>query len=212
VAGVIDQRFVSNGTQVTFGTGGTPLAQVVVPGLKLKFTLPEQQVAVVRQKTRLAFGVSAYPGREFGATVYYISELADPKTRLVTCWATVDKTDAILKAGFFTKIHIVTEERERAAVVPLTAVLPTERGFVTFVVEDGRARQRPVTLGLQVVDKAVEVKQGLKEGENLVVEGANALRDGARVKEVDAAPKAEATPPAPDAQKASAAGAQEKSR
>jgi multidrug efflux system membrane fusion protein len=187
---------------------------VVGPGLKLKFTLPEQQVAAVRDKTRLTFGVSTYPGRDFGATVYYISDLADQKTRLVTCWATVDKADAVLKSGFFTKIHIVTEERDRAIVIPLTAVLPTERGFLAFVVEDGKARQRPVTLGLQLADQAVEVKQGLKEGERMVIEGANALREGVPVKEIDAAPKAEKAPaalPAPGSPKAPAAGAQEKS-
>jgi membrane fusion protein, multidrug efflux system len=197
VAGVIDQRFITNGTQVTPGAGGVPLAQVVGPGLKLKFTLPEQQVAAVREKTRITFAVAAYPAREFGAEIYYISDLADPKTRLVTCWATVDKTDAVLKSGFFCRIQIVTEERDRAVAIALTAALPTERGFVVFVVEDGKARQRPVTLGLQLADKAVEVKEGLKEGERIVIEGANALRDGVPVKEVGAESKTEALPAAP---------------
>ena len=61
---------------------------------------------------------------------------------------------------------------------------------------------------------AVEVKQGLKEGERLVTEGANALRDGVPVKDIDATPKTEKAPaalPAPGSPKASAAGAQEKS-
>ena len=181
VAGGIDQRFVSNGTQVL---AGAPLAQVVGKGLKLRFTLPEQQVAAVREQGRLAFRIMAYPERDFPATVYHIGELSDPKTRLVTCWARVGETDAVLKAGFFATIKIVTAERGSAVVVPLTAALPTEQGFVAFVVEDGKARRRPVLLGMQVTDRAVEILKGLTAGETLVVEGANALQDGVRVKDV----------------------------
>jgi multidrug resistance efflux pump len=182
VAGTIDQRFIANGTQVTPGSP-TPVAQVVGLGLKLKFTLPEREAAHVTENTRVLFRVMAYPGRDFGATVYYVSTLADPKLRVVTCWANVDKTDAVLKSGFFTTLKIVTEARGSAVVVPLTAVLPTELGFVGYVINDGKAERRQVQLGLQVADQAIEVVSGLKAGESIVVEGANALQDGVLVKE-----------------------------
>jgi multidrug efflux system membrane fusion protein len=191
VAGVIDQRFVTNGTQVMPGGGGAPLAQVVGPGLKLKFTLPEQQVAAVKEKGSLTFRVMAYPGRDFAATIYHISELSDPKMRLITCWATVAPAEAALKSGFFATLRITTKEQSNGIVVPLTAVLPTERGFVAYVVEQGKARRRPVELGLQVADQGVEVLKGLTAGETVVVEGANALQDNALVKEAEA-PSSEA--------------------
>jgi multidrug efflux system membrane fusion protein len=198
VAGTIDQRFIANGTQVAPLTP-TPVAQVVGASLKLRFTLPEKESAHVREQTRVAFRVMAYPDRDFSATVYYISNLADPKTRVVTCWATVEKAeDAILKSGFFTTVKIVTGARGSAVVVPLTAVQPTEQGFVVFVVEDGKAMRRPVTLGLQLADQAVEITKGLTKGEILVVEGGNALQDGVPVREnVPAeAPKGDGAGPA----------------
>ncbi|HEY3321414.1 MAG TPA: efflux RND transporter periplasmic adaptor subunit [Planctomycetota bacterium] len=198
IAGTIDQRFVTSGMQVA-PIGQTPVAQVVGPTLKLKFTLPEKESSSVREKTPLKFRVMAYPERDFSATIYYVSSLADPKTRLVTCYASIDKTDARLKSGFFATVRIVTEQRDKAIVVPLTAVLPTEQGFVTFVVKDGKAARRTVSLGLQVrtllpdsgrAVNDVEVLKGLSEGEVVVVEGGNALQDGAPVREKAAdAPK-----------------------
>jgi RND family efflux transporter MFP subunit len=195
VAGIIDQRFIANGTQVAPLTP-TPVAQVIGAGLKLKFTLPEQESVRVREGTPVAFRVMAFPNRDFKAVVYYASTLTDSKTRLVTCWANVDKTDALLKSGFFAKVRIVTEARGSAVVIPLTASLPTERGFVTFVVVDGKARRRPVELGMQVVDQGIEVLKGLAPGETLVVEGANALQEGALVREVEASGPGGAKAPA----------------
>jgi len=182
IAGTIDQRFVANGTQVT-PMAATPVAQVIGAGLKLKFTLPEKESAQVRERTRVTFRVMAYPGRDFGASIYHISGLSDPKMRLVTCWANVDKADAVLKSGFFATVKIVTESRSSAVVVPLTAVQPTEQGFVVYVVEEGKAARRLVTLGLQLADQAVEILKGLSPGEILVVEGGNALLDGVPVRE-----------------------------
>jgi len=184
IAGTIDQRFLSNGTLVTPGTT-VPVAQVVGQGLKLKFSLPEKESAHVRAQARVTFRVMAYPTREFAATIYYISTLADPKARLVTCWANVEKSEAVLKSGFFATVKIVTETRGSAVVVPITAVLPTERGFVAYLVVDGKAVRRPVTLGLQLADQAVEIVSGLEPGETLVVEGGNALQEGVLVRTAD---------------------------
>lgn len=185
VAGTIDQRYIANGAQVA---PGAPIAQVVGKGLKLKFTLPEQESAHVSVGTPLAFRVMAYPDRDFAGTIYYISNLADPKTRVVTCWAKVEPAEAVLKSGFFATVRIITEEKKSAVVIPLTAAQPTEFGFIVYAIEkDGtdvlKARRRKVTLGLQVVDKAIEVIEGLKEGEVFAVEGGSALADGVMVKE-----------------------------
>ena len=65
--------------------------------------------------------------------------------------------------------------------VPQTAVRPTERGFLCFVIEDGVAKERLVDLGLRTTDGLVAVRKGLSAGEKLVVRGAEALRDGANV-------------------------------
>jgi multidrug efflux system membrane fusion protein len=56
------------------------------------------------------------------------------------------------------------------------------------VVEGEVARERVLTLGLRTLDGLVEVRSGLEPGERLVVRGAEALRDGAPVRVVEAHP------------------------
>ena len=181
VAGRIEERLVSEGTQVS---PGTAIAQVVDRELRLRFSIPEEQAARVRTDSRVTFRVLAYPGRDFNATLYYIGTQTDAKTRMVTAWAHVERpADAVLKAGFFASVRIVTGEQAQAVVIPLTAVLPTERGFVAYVVENGQAQRRPIVLGLQLADQAVEILSGLKAGERLVVEGASSLIPQAPVRE-----------------------------
>jgi len=89
-------------------------------------------------------------------------------------------------------VRAVVQTREKAVVVADSGILPTERGFVAFVVKDGKARQRSVKAGLFVREGAVEILDGLVPGDQLVVAGAAALRDGVDVaikKPEAAAPK-----------------------
>ena len=69
-----------------------------------------------------------------------------------------------------------------APVIPQVAIRPSERGFLAFVVEGDVAHERELQLGLSTADGRVEVKSGVKVGEKLVVRGAEALRDGAKVR------------------------------
>ncbi len=66
--------------------------------------------------------------------------------------------------------------------IPQTAVRPSEKGFLAYVVEDGVAHERVLTLGLRTAAGDVQVRSGLKVGEPVVVRGAEALRDGVKVR------------------------------
>lgn len=203
VEGRIESRSVVNGNYVL---AGTPIALLVdMRTLKLKFTLPDDQAAHVVPGGPVIFRVGAYPQRDFKATIYYVGNTADPVTRLVNCWAKVEPNDANLKAGFFATAKIVTEERKRGVVVPLTSILPTEHGFVAFIIKDGKAVRRQVETGLHVADRSVEILSGVAEGEVIVIDGANSLQDGVTDKIMENAKSSDA----PAAESKSAAPATE---
>jgi len=179
ITGVIESKLVTNGMYVT---AGQSLAEVVDrSALRLKFNLPESKAPYVRVGSLVEFKVEAYPDRVFKATVYRVGDLTDTNSRQVTCWAKVEPSEAALKAGFFATVQLKSEAKKSAVVVPVTATLPTERGFVAYVIEDDKARARKLKLGLHVTGDQVEVLEGLKSGEILVVEGASALQDGVAV-------------------------------
>jgi multidrug efflux system membrane fusion protein len=83
--------------------------------------------------------------------------------------------------------------------VPEGAVQASERGFVAYVVENGKARMVPVGIGLRS-QVGVEILSGLTPGQTVVVEGSDRLADGVAVQAVTGPPgspaRADATPSA----------------
>jgi len=184
IDGVIEKRVVTN---MVFVTAGMQIATMIDRRtLKLHFKLSEKDSGVVNEGTKVTFTVPAFPTREFEATVYHISNQLEAEQRQVGCWARVTRDTEKLIPGYFASVKIVTQNKDRAVVVPIMAVQPTERGFVAHVIKDGLAQRRPVKVGLTVSNDFVEVLEGLSEGESLVIEGGNALYEGAGVRIVGA--------------------------
>ncbi len=181
IDGIIEQRMVSSGMYVT---AGTPLATMVDrSSLKLRFLVAEKDSSAITIGTKVKFSVPAWPGQEFEADVYHISGQMDQEGRAVAVWARVTLGVDKLRPGYFAAVNIVTQANVSAVVVPATAVLPSEKGFVSYVVNEGKAELRLVKVGMTVADNEVEIISGLKAGETVVVEGSNALQNGVEVKE-----------------------------
>jgi multidrug efflux pump subunit AcrA (membrane-fusion protein) len=77
---------------------------------------------------------------------------------------------------------------------PPTAIRPSERGFLAFVVENDLAVEWIVTLGMRTAEGLVEVTSGLKAGEALVVRGGEALRNEVLVRVIKPGEKKPETP------------------
>jgi multidrug efflux system membrane fusion protein len=187
IAGTINSKNVSIGQYVT---PGMLIATLVDQStLKLRFKVSESESVKLRhvlQGTgRVSFSVRPIPGKSFDAKLVHISPQASAQTRTVECLALVENPDAGLKPGFFAVVRAVVETREKAVVVPDTAILPTDRGFMAFVVQEKDSKttvvERKVVPGLFVREGAVEILSGLQEGDKLVVTGGAALKPGAEV-------------------------------
>lgn len=177
--GVVDEKRLETGQ---FVAPGTLLARVSrTDRLRLKFRVPEMESVPLDRKPAIRFTVAAHPGRAFEARVFHVRREADPKTRRVDVLAEVANGDGALRPGFFALATADIETHGRAAVIPESALVPSERGFLAFVAEGGKARERRLQLGLHLKDGRVEVLEGLRAGDPLVVRGAHALEDGVAV-------------------------------
>lgn len=113
--------------------------------------------------TRVAPGLREVGGRQVGEV---IGEISDPTSQL--------------PPNASVNVQIVAAEKTAALVVPRAAVIRDgERRFV-WVLRDGRARRRDVTVGLIGLTE-VEVASGLSEGERVLMPGTVSLSDGLRV-------------------------------
>lgn len=192
--GVINTRSVDTGQFVKVGT---VLATLVDIGrLRLRFKVSEAESLRSKTGQTVTFRVAALGDRDFTADVYHVGDLADPATRQVEVLGWV-KNPGVLKPGFFAEVTLAAEAHRGAVVVPEGAVQASERGFVVYVVEAGRARQRMVQIGLRAGDGTVEVVSGLQSGDVVVTEGSDRLSDGIAVEAVGREPAGAGAPGRP---------------
>ena len=188
ISGVIEKRAVTSGM---FVQPGMLIATIVDRSvLKLRFKVAEKDSALVKPGMKIQFTVPAWPGREFEAEVYFVANQLDMDTRSVDCFARIVKQADALKPNYFASVRMTIGSSDHAIVIPGTAILPTEKGFVAFVEKNGKAQQRFIKTGLTVSDGKVEVLSGIVKDERVVIEGANALLDGSPLKVLNDQPSA----------------------
>ena len=190
-AGTIQTRDVQTGRYVQPGTLLTTLVRR--DPLLLRFQVPEGDAAPLRPGMLARFTVRNVPG-ERRARLVHVAGSADPASRMVAVTAQVTTPDLALRPGAFAEVTVPIGSAKHAPVIPQTAVRPGERGFLAYVVANGVAHERVLTLGLRTTEGLIEVKSGLAAAESLVVRGAEALSEGARVKVVPAGTLDDAAP------------------
>lgn len=184
--GVVNTRTVETGQ---FVQAGNVLATLVDPQrLRLRFKVSESESLKAKVGQSVAFRVAALGERSFAARVYHVSGVADPATRQVEVLAWVENP-GVLRPGFFAEVALDTGTHANAIAVPEGAVQATERGFVVYVVEEGKALAKPVKIGLRTGSGSVEIVSGLVAGQTIVTEGSDRLSDGIAVEPVVAAGK-----------------------
>ena len=180
VAGIIQTRTVETGQYVPVGTVMATLVRR--DPLLLRFQVPEQDAMPLRTGMTVRFNV-AEDLAPYEARVTHVAAAASQSSRMVDVTANVvNPNRPQLRPGAFARVTVPIASSRLSPVIPQTAIRPSEKGFLSYVVEADVARQRILTLGMRTADGQVEVKQGLEPGEKLGIRGAEALRDGAKVK------------------------------
>jgi multidrug efflux system membrane fusion protein len=180
VSGVIQTRTVETGQYVPVGTVLASLMRR--DPLLLRFQIPEGEATPVHAGMIARFNI-AEDTTTHEARITHVAAAASQASRMVDVTANVvNPNRPELRPGAFARVVVPVGSSREAPVVPQTAIRPSEKGFLAYVVHDGIAQQRILTLGMRTADGQVEVKNGLAAGETLVIRGAEALRDGAKVK------------------------------
>lgn len=131
----------------------------------------------------LAIGNQEYTGI---GQITVIDRAVDPQTGSIRARLSFPNRDLVLRPGMSAKVRVKAPSDEKVLVVPFKAVSEMLGEFFVYVITDNKATQRKVLLGKQVGMNVI-VKDGLKEGEVIAVEGVQNLREGSAV----ALPKAQ---------------------
>lgn len=181
-SGRVGLRRVSIGSLVSPGTVITTLDDTSV--MKVDFTVPENLLGNLRAGLELAARTAAHPDRELRGKVLTIDSRIDPVTRSVTVRALVPNPESLLRPGMFVNVTLARDDYD-AIVIPEQALVPEQSRQYVYVVQDGIVARREVRIGRREPGK-VEIVAGLAQGERIVVEGTQKVRDGGAVLEAGA--------------------------
>ena len=191
-SGRVGLRRVSLGTLISPGTVITTLDDT--SSIKVDFAVPEMNLGELRSGQTVIARSSAYPGRNFAGRVASVDSRVDPGSRAVTVRALVPNRDGALKPGMFLTVDL-SKERRLALMVPEQALVPEQARQFIYVVQGPKVAKREVKLGRREPG-FVEITEGLRAGDHVVIEGTLKLREGSLVRELGVpATAAGAAPP-----------------
>ena len=178
ISGTIQERNADAGEFI--GTTGKIATIVRTNPLRMRIDVPEQAIGQARVGQSISLTTSAYPDRQFAGTIVRIVPGLNPTSRTMTAEAEVNNIDGLLKPGQFASVKILLPESRRAVMVPTSAVRQEGTTARVYVVKDGRAQERIVTLG-EVESEMVEVKNGVTPDERVATSNLEQIYDGVQV-------------------------------
>jgi membrane fusion protein, copper/silver efflux system len=159
----------------------------------------ERDIGLVKAGQKVKLAVTAYPEKGFTGTIAYIYPTLKAETRTVPVRIELANPGGLLKPAMYASVELSVGGRDKVLTVPLSAVIDSGMRQIVLVQKAaGRFEPREVKLGARS-DEYVEVREGIAEGEPVVV-AANFLIDAesnlkAALGGLVAAPAA--VPPAP---------------
>ena len=148
--------------------------------VKIDLDIPEKYLPKVSLGQIANIRVDAYSDKEFKGIVTKISPVLDLATRTAPIEITIENKDHFLQSGMFAKVNLIIEEEKQVPVILKEAVLGKEPDFYVYVARDKKAIIKKVALGIREA-AYYQIKDGLKEGDLVVVMGQQRLRDGVEI-------------------------------
>jgi membrane fusion protein, multidrug efflux system len=180
IAGVIASRKVEVGEMV--GPGREVANIVDISSVKVRLSIPEEEIGKIRVKQPAELRVDSRPGFAIHGSVYTIGSKAEtPNGHSYPVEVVVQNKDiALLKVGMFARVDIQSGSANDALAISKESIINEETNPAVFVVENNIARLRPIKLGIRAGDRC-QVLEGLRAGDLVISFGQKSLKDGSVV-------------------------------
>ncbi|HEX3186930.1 MAG TPA: efflux RND transporter periplasmic adaptor subunit [Pyrinomonadaceae bacterium] len=182
ITGIVTDQFQYEGE---FAPAGGKLVTIADSSTVI-VKAPFSDTAVAELKTGDAASVvpTDTSAEEMHGQITLVSRSSDPANRTVEVWVTLGNDGGRLRANGAAQVTVFANSKNDAIVLPASAVTleasNATEGTVMVVDAQNVAHETKVTTGIRTADK-IEIVEGLKGGETVVVEGNYALPDGTKV-------------------------------
>jgi membrane fusion protein, multidrug efflux system len=195
LTGRIGLRGVDKGNYVTVGDATSICVITQIQPISVVFTIPEDALPAVRQRLRAGASLEVRAldraqKVELGVgKLDTIDNQIDTSTGMVKLRAIFDNSDESLFPNQFVNVRLLVDTVKEATVVPVAAILRGPPGtFVYLVKADDSVEIRVVELGVTDGER-VAVTKGLQVGDQVVIDGTDRLREGAKVRKPSTGPR-----------------------
>lgn len=178
--GMVGLRNVSVGKLVEPGTVIATIDDLSV--IKVDFSVPALYLSILRSGLKIVGTSPSFEGRTFEGEVSSVDTRVDPVTRSIKARGIIPNPDGTLRPGLLITIDLMKNPR-RAVVIPEEALVAQgDRNDVLVVDEkaQNKVEKRTVEVGTRMAG-SVEIVNGLKAGELVIIHGTMRVRPGQRV-------------------------------
>jgi len=180
INGIINKKYIEVGAFVT--AQGTQLFEIVdVSKLKLKVNVNESQVANLKVGEQAQIKSNVFPADNFSGKITFIAPKADATLNFPVEIEVENNHKNTIKAGMYGTAIFKFPAQAATITIPRGSFVGSVSSNQIFVLENGNtAKLRKVIAGRTINDQ-VEIIDGLKEGETVIVSGQINLIDGSAV-------------------------------
>jgi len=194
--GVITARNYDVGALLSSTNTGRPLfnlAQIDV--LRVFVNVPQSYVTQIKTGQEARLTVRNYPGRTFTGKITRSTGALDPNSRTLRYEIDFPNSDDTLYSGMYGQVTLPVNQDQSPMRVPTSALVFDSAGTKVWVVDDGKARARLVSVGRDFGTE-VEINSGLSGSEAVVTNPGQRLAEGVAVNvSSPASPIVPGTPP-----------------
>ncbi len=177
---IVELPYYTKGVRVA---SGQPMVSLMgYDKMYMDINLPEKNITEIKLGQQVLITNYTIEEDTLIGTVSELSPMVSSETRTFGGKLLINNPDLKLRPGMFVKADIITARKDSVIVIPKNVILSGNRGKYVFVVErNNAAADRMITTGIENKD-FVEVIEGLKENDKLIIKGFETLRDNSKVK------------------------------
>jgi RND family efflux transporter MFP subunit len=178
ISGIINELYIDKGQYLNISD---PVGEVLqMDRVKVKVGIPESDVSAVAMVEHFEVKLDALDGKVFNAEKYFLSRASDPMARLYNLELRIDNPTGEILPDMFARVEILKKEVENALSVPLYSVITLNENQTVYVINDSRVHAREIETGIQE-GWQIEITEGLKPGDKVIVVGHRSVSDGQKV-------------------------------
>lgn len=180
--GEIIRKYIDAGA---LASPSTPIVSLVhTLTLKIVANVLEKDIPLLKPAMKAKIRTEAYPGKVFEGRVARINTGLDLNTRTLQAEIEIPNSGRLLKPGMFARIEVVLLEKPEVLAIPSNAVMENQGEKFVYLLEGNKAARRPIVTGIEQ-DRFVEVREGLKEGDQVIVRGQEGIRENTTIRVIE---------------------------